>query len=60
MQNHLHKQESQAYEPDQSSSSMSGYDLKGMLTRAQNQGYEQNDNYGVMPQNQLTASQPQS
>ena len=49
MQNHLHKQESQAYEPDQSSSSMSGYDLKGMLTRAQNQGYEQNDNYGVMP-----------
>ena len=47
MQGYLQKQESQT-EGDVSSSSMSGYDLKGMLSKAQNQANDEvNDNYGM-------------
>ena len=53
MQGYLQKQESQT-ENDPSSSSMSGYDLKGMLSRAQNQATPDVDenNYGMSVQNQ--------
>ena len=57
MQGYLQKQESQT-EGDQSSSSMSGYDLKGMLSRAQNQATPGiDDNYGMSVQNQHRKSQ---
>ena len=47
----LQKQESQTDQGNESSSSMSGYDLKGMLSRAQNQAKADEDNYGMSTQN---------